>query len=198
MVARLKLKGIDGRLTDWDDLGHPWDKRLYNMTIEFDNNNSPVDLYMDIIFGLNSGSSANAIQTFTLPAVTRRSKIAFPITADIVAKMVRLRPRVPTSTYRIWDVSFQKDDYPRDIVNNTDWSDYGYQYEKRFYQLYINCDTAGQNVPVDIEGDGAVLQTVTVNGTGNNRMQPIPINKDIIAKLVRLKVGTIPVNAALS
>jgi len=187
---------IKGRVTDWDDVGHPWDKRFFGVTLEYDNNNTAVDLYLDMVFGLNSGSTALAVQTITLPAKSGRAKTFFPITADTVAKLVRLRPRVATVNYRIFDSKWDCVNYPADIVNNTDWSDYGYEFEKRFYQLYINVDTGGLPVPVEIQGDGGtVLQTVTVTGTGNNRMLPVPILKDIIATQVRLKVGAIPANA---
>lgn len=186
---------IKGRVTDWDDLGHPFDKRLFNVTIEYDNNNTELVLYLDTIGGINSATTNSAAQKITLPAKIGRAKSSIPITADIVAKLVRLRPQVATTDYQIFNYSFQKEDYPRDIVNNTDWSDLGYPYEKRLYQLYINCDTNGQNVSVDIEADGATLQTVTVNGTAANRMQTVPINKDLIGKLIRLKVsGSIPAN----
>jgi hypothetical protein len=184
---------IKGRVTDWDDLGHPFDKRLFNVTIEYDNNNTNLVLLLDTISGLNSATTTLGAQTITLPAKVGRAKSSIPITADIIAKMVRIRPQVATTDYQIFNYSFQKEDYPRDIVNNTDWSDLGYAYEKRLYQLYINCDTNSQNVSVAIEADGAVLQTVTVNGSATNRMQTIPINKDLIGKLIRLKVsGAIP------
>ncbi len=184
---------IKGRVTDWDDLGHPFDKRLFNITVEYDNNNTNLVLLLDTITGINSATTTLGAQTITLPAKVGRAKSSIPITADIIAKMVRLRPQVATVDYQIFNYSFQKEDYPRDIVNNTDWSDLGYPYEKRLYQLYINCDTNSQNVSVDIEADGAVLQTVTVNGSATNRMQTIPINKDLIGKLIRLKVsGAIP------
>lgn len=187
---------IKGRVTDWDDLGHPFDKRLFNLTIEYDNNNTDLVLYLDTINGLNSASTTLAVQTITLPAKSGRAKSSIPITADIVAKMVRLRPKVATVDYQIFNYSFQKEDYPRDIINNTDWSDLGYPYEKRLYQLYINCDTSGNNVSVAIEADGSVtpLQTVTVNGSSGDRMQAIPLNKDLIGKLIRLKVTSLPSN----
>lgn len=185
---------IKGRVTDWDDLGHPFDKRLFNLTIEYDNNNKDLVLYLDTVSGVNSCTTTLGVQTITLPAKSGRAKTSVPINADIIAKLVRIRPKVATDEYQIFNYSFQKDDYPRDIIKTTDWSDLGYQYEKRFYQLYINCDTNGYNVSVDIEADGGAtpLQTVTVNGTSSDRMQPIALSKDLIGKLIRLKVSSIP------
>ena len=186
---------IKGRVTDWDDLGHPFDKRLFNVTIEYDNGNTDLVLYLDTVSGLNSSATTLAIQTITLPAKVGRAKSSIAITADIVAKMVRLRPKVASVSYQIFNYSFQKEDYPRDVMNNTDWSDLGYQYEKRLYQLYINCDTGGASVSVAIEADGGtVLQTVTVSGSSTNRMQAIPLDKDLIGKLIRLKVTSSLVN----
>ena len=187
---------IKGRVTDWDDLGHPFDKRLFNLTIEYDNNNKDLVLYLDTVSGVSSCTTTLGVQTITLPAKSGRAKTSVPINTDIIAKLVRIRPKVATDDYQIFNYSFQKDDYPRDTVNSTDWSDLGYQYEKRLYQLYVNCDTNGYNVSVGIEADGiggaSVLQTVTVNGTNSNRMQPIALNKDLIGKLIRLKVSAIP------
>jgi hypothetical protein len=180
---------LKGRVTDWSDLGHPYDKRLSSVTIEYDNGGSVVDLYLDTVSGIQGGTINSAVQTITLPAASGRSKITVPINDQIVAKLVRLRPVVSSSQYQIFDFKFVQDNYPADRVYFTDYSDYGYEYEKRLYQLYINCDTNGEDVSVAIEGDGQVLQTVTVNGDGDNRMQPIPLNPDLIAKLIRLKVA---------
>ena len=186
---------IKGRVTDWDDLGHPFDKRLFNVTIEYDNGNTELVLYLDTVSGLNSSATTLVAQTIILPAKSGRAKSSIAITADIIAKMVRLRPKVALVSYQIFNYSFQKEDYPRDVMNNTDWSDLGYQYEKRLYQLYINCDTGGANVSVAIEADGGtVLQTVTVSGSSTNRMQAIPLDKDLIGKLIRLKVTSSLVN----
>ena len=178
-----------GRVTDWSDLGHPYDKRLIACTIEYDNDNSQVQLYLDTISGINGNTTNSAVQTITLPASTGRSKVTIPILDNTIAKMVRLRPVVASSQYQIFDFKFVQDNYPADRVFFTEWSDYGYEYQKRLYQLYINCDTNGQDVSVDIEADGSLLQTVTVNGTGSNRMQSIPISPDKIGKLIRLKVS---------
>lgn len=185
---------IKGRVTDWDDLGHPFDKRLFNVTIEYDNGNKDLVLYLDTVSGVNSCTTTLGVQTITLPAKSGRAKTSVPINADVIAKLVRIRPKVSSTEYQIFNYSFQQDNYPRDIINTTDWSDQGYQYEKRFYQLYINCDTNGYDVSVAIEADGGAspLQTVVVNGTSSDRMQPIALNKDLIGKLIRLKVAAIP------
>lgn len=180
---------IKGRVTDWNDLGHPYDKRLKTITIEYDNGNSAVQVYLDTISGITGGTQSLATQTLTLPAATGRSKITLPVNDGIIAKMARLRPVVASSVYEIFDWRFDQDNYPPDRVFFTDWSDQGYEFEKRLYVLYINCDTAGQDVSVAIQGDGSTLQTVTVNGTGSDRMQPIALNPDLIAKLIRLSVS---------
>lgn len=180
---------IKGRVTDWSDLRHPYDKRLKTITIEYDNGNSAVQVYLDTISGITGGTQSLATQTLALPATTGRTKITLPVNDGIIAKMARLRPVVASSVYEIFDWNFDQDNYPPDRVFFTDWSDQGYEFEKRLYVLYINCDTAGEDVSVDIEGDGSTLQTVTVNGTGSNRMQPIALNPDLVAKLIRLKVS---------
>lgn len=185
---------IKGRVMDWTDLGHPWDKRMNTVTIEYDTGSSTVDLYLDYISSKDGDTINLAAQTITLGSGsgTGRSKQTFPIVDGVVAKMVRLRPKVATAQYQIFGMpEWNFEPYPADIVYFTDYSDYGHAYEKRFYVLYINVDTNGQDVTVDIEGDGSVKQTVTVNGTAANRMISKAINVDIVAKLVRLKVTNI-------
>lgn len=179
---------IKGRITDWDDLGHPYDKRLDAVTIEYDNNNSAVTVVLDTVTGVLGNIPIPNVEAITLPASTGRSKVTVPIIDGVVAKLVRMRPRVASAVYEIFDYKFVKYDYPKDRILFTDYTDEGYNFEKRLFVLYINCDTAGYDVPVQIVGDNAVLQTVTVNGTAANRMQAIPLNPDLIAKLIRLNI----------
>lgn len=181
---------IRGRVLDWDDLGHPYDKRLGSVTIEYDNSNVDTPVALDIISGIDGGTPTYSVQSFTLPAAVGRSKIPLAINDNIVAKMVRLRPTTSSSIYQIFDYKFTQDNYPKDRIFFTDYSDEGYEYEKRLFQLYINCDTNGQDVSVTIQADNSNLQTVTVNGTANNRMQSIPINPDKIGRLIRLSVSS--------
>ena len=184
-----------GRIADWTDLGHPYDKRMETVTIEYNVGSSTVDLYLDYISGKDGDVINLAAQTITLGSGTGtgRTKQTFAISDGIVAKMVRLRPKVASAQYQVFETpQWAFDAYPADIVNFTDYSDYGYQYEKRFYVLYVNADTNGTNVTVDIEGDGSVKQTVTINGTASNRMISKAVTIDVISKLLRLKVTNIP------
>jgi len=184
-----------GRIMDWSDLGHPFDKRMNTVTIEYDVAGSLVDLYLDYIYSKDGDTTLLGAQTITLGegVGSGRAKQTFAINDGIVAKLVRLRPVISTAQYQIFgtpDWNFTP--YPADIVKFTDYSDYGHQYEKRFYVLYINVDTNGEDVTVDIEGDGDVKQTITVSGTAANRMVSKAVSIDVIAKLVRLNVKNIP------
>lgn len=182
-----------GRISDWTDISHPYDKRMSTVTLDYNVGSSTVDLLLDYISGKEGDTVNLAAQTLTLGSGsgTDRTLQTFPIIDGVVAKMVRLRPKVQSAQYQVFgEPIWNFDKYPADIVYFTDYSDYGYEYEKRFYVLYLNVDTNGINVSVVIEGDGTTQQTVTVNGTASNRMQPIAINVDIVAKLVRLKVTT--------
>lgn len=182
-----------GRIIDWTDLGHPYDKRMSTVTLEYNVGTANVDLLLDYIYSKDGDTTYLGAQTFSLGGGvgTDRALQTFPIIDGVVAKMVRLRPKVQTAQYQIFgDPIWAFDKYPADIVYFTDYSDYGYEYEKRFYVLYLNVDTNGIDVSVIIEGDGVTKQTVTVNGTAANRMQSIAVNVDILAKLVRLKVVT--------
>jgi hypothetical protein len=193
-----------GRPFDWDDLEHEYDKRLYEVAITHDVlSGQSVTLNLDIETGLNGAQTVTAAyQTFTLLPVTNpgvgpaRMTSNFPISDGTVVKRIRLRPSTTATNapFKLWwDYKFKFEKYPPDIVPFTEYSDYGYNYDKCFHVLWLNVDTNGINVPVSIQADGNTnVQTVTVNGTFNNRTIPFPVNVDVIGKLVRLFVGTIP------
>lgn len=175
-----------GRATDWMDCGHKWDKRFYTLNIEFDTGGQNVTLNLDQMTGLN-GTLTSVAQTFSLNS-SGRVKRSFPISDGIVAKMVRLRPTVPVSTFRIFDVSFEKENYPPDCVGFTEYIDKGYALEKYIQRILLDVNTNNVTTPVVVEADGVAVQTINVTGTLANRNQKVTLNPAITAKRLRLLV----------
>lgn len=190
-----------GRAMDWMDLGHPFDKRLYELVVTHDVVVGQfVTLNLDIMAGFNDSQTiTNSYQTFTLNPVAgdaghpHRVTANFPILDGTVVKRVRLRPTIGNTPFKLWmDASFKFESYPPDIVPFTEYSTYDHPYDKHLFVLWANVDTNGQNVQVQIEADGAYVQTVTLNGTFNNRSIPVGVNVDIIGKLIRIAVVGVP------
>lgn len=191
-----------GRTMDWMDLGHPFDKRLYELVVTHDViTGQTVTLNLDIMTGANDTQAVtNSYQTFTLNPVSgdaghpHRVTANFPITDGTVVKRVRLRPTIGNIPFKLWmDANFKFEAYPPDIVPFTEYSTYDHPYDKHLFVLWANVDTNGQNVQVQIEADGVYVQTVTLNGTFNNRSIPVGVNVDIIGKLIRIAVVSVPI-----
>lgn len=189
-----------GRAFDWDDGGTPDDKRLTEITIWYDAKTIPQVFTLDIITGItNSQTITQDVQRFTLQTLSGTftgpswTQVTFPINDGIVAKKMRLRPVSVVGSFIVRDCKYSFDKYPPDVVLFTDYTDYKHPYDKRLFVLWMNVDTNGFVVPVTIQADGNTsVQTVNVSGTFNNRSIPIAVSVDVIGKLIRLKVGTIP------
>lgn len=190
-----------GRVSDWMDLGHPYDKRLFELAVTHEVVvGQTVALNLDIMTGVNNTQAVTSnYQTFTLNPVTgdnghpNRMTANFPILDGTIVKRVRLRPSVANTPFKLWfKADFKFDPYPPDIVPYTEFSTYDHPYDKHLFVLWANVDTNGYNVTVNIEVDGATAQAVTLNGTAANRSIPVGVNVDIIGKLIRLVVQSIP------
>lgn len=181
-----------GAITDWDDLGHPYDKRIYTVEIEYNTHGSAATIALDTIIGTGQGSQSLSVQTLTLDATSQRGKKTFGITSEIVAKMVRLRPTVSSVDFEIHQVIWGKEDYPPDAVYFTPYDNCGTPFDKYAQQLVLDVNTNGQIVPVTIEVDGAAAQTFNVQSTLNTRGQTKTISPAILGKKFRITVGTIP------
>ena len=55
-----------GRALDWDNLGWPYDKKLQQLTIEYDTQNEPVTLNLDMSAGISPALETQTFQTVTL------------------------------------------------------------------------------------------------------------------------------------
>lgn len=182
-------KGDSTHTLDWDDLGHPYDKLLQTVVIEYDNqfNASPgsaVTVQLDTINGVSTSQQVNTnVQSFTLSnAVFGRGKAEFAIAAASnalqVAKMIRLYP-TPTSIstgFRIWKYAFTKVDYPPDSIYVTEWRLAQSPTDKEPTWLYLDMDTNGTNASVVLQNETGNILTVTHNGTVTNRVFNYPIH----------------------
>lgn len=177
-----------GNVEDWQDLGHPWDKRLYACTIEYDTGGVNQTLLLDTISGIGGSTETDGVQSFVLNG--NRSKEEFPIIDGQVVKLVRLRPQVASADMKIFDVKWAKEDYPKDIEYFTEYDDCGTPYAKYLQQLVLDVNTNGVNVSVQIQGDGTTLETVQVSSTLATRSVVITLNTPLVAKKFRLLVST--------
>ena len=181
-------KGEVGHTFDWDDLGHPWDKYLRSVTIEWDNTSGAnVTLQMDTITGLNGQTLTSDVAEFVLAG--GRSKREFPLAKDTIVKMIRLYPKgTPPTSFRQWKYSFDKIDYPCDVIYSTEWRNADSPTDKNPSWLSIDADTNSVACTVNLENESGVVMTVFHTGSATDRMRNYPIPVDTFAKMWRLTV----------
>ncbi len=177
---------------DWDDLGHPWDKRLRTVSFEYELmlpiGGAPVTIQMDTINGIQGSTINTGVQFFTLAGPGRACPV-FPINLDTIAKRIRLFPISDTFVFKDWKYSFDKIDYPADIVYFTEFDDLGYPAEKILRELTIDMSTGGVPCSVDVEIDGVRQYNFSMTTTDDDksRMITMPSRPDeLIGKLFRL------------
>jgi hypothetical protein len=184
-------KGEVAHSMDWDDLGHPYDKYLRTVTVEWDLSLAPggtqVILQLDIINGIGGGTEVSSVGQFTLTG--NRSKATFPLSADLIAKLIRLYPvtsPLPIG-FKEWKYSFEKTDYPPDIIYTTDWKVAQGPNEENPSWLWLDIDTA--NVPASVNlvnESGVVAVTANHRGTIDLRKNSYPIPADNFGRMWRL------------
>ena len=186
-----------GRAYDWDDLGYPYDKKLYQLVMEYDIPvGQTVVMNMDSITGLIGTHRENtAVQSFTLtPPTTTTVGTPNRITANFafndgtVVKKVRLRPSVTTVPFKHFSYSFPEfTKYPADICLFTEWNTEGHPYQKELQTLELEMNTGGVDCIVQTQGDGVNIgPAFTVNTTLDTRMQMMSYPPDLTAKNLRL------------
>jgi hypothetical protein len=188
-----------GRASDWDNLGYPHDKRLTQLSLEYDSVGHDVDLNLDITYGVMGRQRAMAVQTFRLlnDASTSstgplRVRTTFPIDLDQPVKLVRLRPSATYTDFKTWVYHFDFIQYPPDQVLFTEWEDLGWPCEKLLRELILDIDTGGVVCTLTIEADGIPKRTFQVKTNWDTRHQIITLNEpgqeELIGKLFRLKL----------
>lgn len=171
---------------DWTNNGHPYDKRFYEIAFEYEVA-SPMNLVLEGRSGIGGNQVTTQIAVLPLtPSGRKMQNYAFP--ANSVFKQVRLRPEagVPPEGARIYQPTFQAENYPADVVPFTEPADYGTPYDKYFNQLDLDVDTGGVDATVQVEIDGAVVQTLTVNTTQYDRKRNLTLLPQLKGKLARI------------
>ena len=186
-----------GRATDWDNLGYPHDKRLEQLSLEYDVRGTDVILNLDIMNGIGGATQTLAVQSFTLsspalsvPAGPTRARTTFPINDGIVAKLIRLRPTQTGHDVKLWDYYFDFLKYPPDKVFFTEWENLGYPCEKVLRDLILEIDTGGVEATVAIQIDGLTKRSFKIKTIMDDRHLIISLNKqgdpELIGKQFRL------------
>ena len=176
-----------GRTYDWDDLGYPYDKRLYQVTFVFETEGQDVQLVLDTIEGVEGVTKQVNRDGYTVnsPSGTRGIR-TFPVADGIIAKMVKIRPSTAANYFKLLGYHFQFEKYPPDIVSFTEWEDGGTPQEKYVQQLSIDVDTGGVAATVKVQADGGDVQTLTVTTTSGDRRRNLTLNKAIKGRKFRL------------
>ena len=186
-----------GRAYDWDDLGHPYDKRLYQLAMEYDIPlGQAVVINMDTMTGVIGAQQENeAVQSFTLSPPTsttvgtpNRISANFSLNDNMIVKKVRMRPSVTTVPFKHFSYSFPEfTKYPADITRFTEWSDLGYAGDKVFRVLNLEMNSSGLPCVVQVQGDNGNLGSpITVATTLNDRARILTLESDLISKNTRL------------
>ena len=182
-----------GRALDWDNLGWPYDKKLQQLTIEYDTQGEQVTLNLDMSSGISPALETQTFQTVTLqsPVSTLavgpvRNRDNFAIPNDVICKAIRLRPTPPASNFKVWDYGFDFIKYPPDKVLFTDWEDLGYLCDKVFREVLLTIDTGSVDCEVDLWVDGVERQSWYINTSTIDRDRILTATSDIVGKSVRL------------
>jgi hypothetical protein len=182
-----------GRALDWDNLGWPYDKKLQQLTIEYDTQGEAVTLNLDMSSGISPALETQTFQTVTLRSPTStlavgpvRNRDNFPIPNDVICKAIRLRPTPPSTNFKVWDYGFDFIKYPPDKVLFTDWEDLGYLCDKVFREILLTIDTGSVDCEVDLWLDGVERQSWYINTSTIDRDRILTTSSDIVGKSVRL------------
>ena len=182
-----------GRALDWDNLGWPYDKKLQQLTVEYDTQGETVTLNLDMSSGISPALETQTFQTVSLqsPVSTLavgpvRNRDNFPIPNDVICKAVRLRPTPPAANFKVWDYGFDFIKYPPDKVLFTDWEDLGYMCDKVFREVLLTIDTGSVDCEVDLWLDGIERQSWYINTSTIDRDRILTTTSDIVGKSVRL------------
>lgn len=172
---------------DWDDLGWPYDKRLKEVTIEYDTASVDTTIWMDTIVGTLGRTHVTHAQTFALGGVGRAQQ-TFPIQDGQIVKMVKLYPASTTVDFREWKYKFDFERMPADIALFTEWTDLDYKCEKIIREITIDCDTGGRPTTIELQADGATVYTFQITGTSMDRVTINTVPSNIIGRMFRLKL----------
>src|SRR3984957_2148633 len=183
----LKLEQVTtGPSLDWDDLGYPYDKFLFDVVVQYDTGGQSIEVALDTINGVTGNVENLAVATYTISG-SQRSQRVFVVPDQTVAKMIRLRPiNTALTQFKWWKYQFRKLDYPPDVVESTAWEDDGYLLPKYAQEIMVEVDTGGSAVQFDVQADGASVQTVSVLTKTTDRHRNITLNPNLQGKQWRI------------
>jgi hypothetical protein len=168
---------------DWDDLGSPYEKRLYNVTFIYDANaTGPITMQMDT----QSGTTINTnVQTFSLSG-TGRSQQQFTITDGTIATAIRIFPVSVGVSFQHWSYVFEKQVYPPNIVPFTEYNDFNYKHDKYAQQLVLDVNTGGVAASVALQDENGTTQTISVTSSHSTRNQIFTLSPQMKGKKFRI------------
>jgi len=198
-----------GRAWDWDDLGYPHDKHLFQLMINYETGfykgpeseypeSEPITMYLDTITGVAGSTVTLQVQEFDLQNELElyppspgakgpvQAQVTIPIIDACVVKKIRLRPAVCGAPFKVFNYSFEKIDYPPDNFFMTEYSDLGYTGAKLVRELTVNVDTGGVPAKIAVQADGGTVQTFIVDTTFWDRSRTLTFSREIRGTLFRL------------
>lgn len=171
---------------DWSYLGWPFDKKLKRFTVEYNTQNTPTTILIDTMTGIKGGTINTAAFSFVLDQPGRALQ-TFPFPDGVYVKQLRMYPQSDNVVFKEWQPTWDKDNYPADIFEFTDWSDLGWPCQKILRSLEIEMDTGGVAATIQIQADGAnVGVPISITTTATNRRQIISLPSDIVGINFRL------------
>jgi hypothetical protein len=143
--------------------------------------------------GLNGSTITLGAATIVLQssgASSGRAMQQFPLPKDTVAKMVRLRPDSYAQDVTVFKYSFDKTNYPADIMLATNWTEMDYKCEKICRSITMDVDTGGVAATFNVEysnqhGDILSAGPFTINTTYNSRVRTFAFEQNIIGYAFR-------------
>ncbi len=178
-------KGAVVHTWDWDDLGHPWDKKLSTVTVEYEVTADTL-IQVDRIYGLSGAANPiGFVMNIPLKAGGRR-KENFPVPGAPIAKAVRLHPTATNVDFKYWKYIFDKTDYPADTIPETPPDDCGYPWEKILRSITLSVDTGGVPATCALLADGVQKFTFTVTATDADRAEIVTAPYDVIGKIFKI------------
>ena len=195
-------KGAVGHSFDWNDAGHPYDKKFTEITFEYDTDADSVEIGIDTLTGIDGTTETLNVKTFAINS-PGRGKAVIPLVkndgSEIVAKMLRVHSNGTSGsgsqlpTFKMWNIQFPGTiPYPADKNLFTDWTDNGWSCDKVFRGIGIEIDTGGVACQVYLDVDATVgAESWSINtSAGNRRVFLTPdISSEIIGKMFRIRLS---------
>jgi hypothetical protein len=178
-------KGPVTHTYDWDDLGHPWDKRLETVTVDYEVT-AATTVKVDILSGITGAQAVTTAQIIDLKTAGRHLE-TFPMPVGTIAKMVRLYPTSTNAAFKEWKYRFKQENYPPDVVYQTEPTDSGYVYDKYYQQVDLEVDTNGVAASVTLMVDGTARFTFPVTSTITDRHRNLTMPPDVKGKRAHLE-----------